>query len=229
MSALQSFGERIWIADGPPVSAFGPITLPTRMVVVKLRDDSVWINSPVEPSPDVLEQIRAVGPVRYLVAPTPLHVWRLKAWSALFPGAQLWGPPKARSTKYVAFTGILGDVAPINWSDDIEQLVFRGNAFIDEVEFHHKPSRTLMITDFIQSYPAVSGETLGNFAKALGGVLNGGVPRDVRWSFTDRSKARSSLAKLLSWDFDKAIVAHGASVDHDAKPFVEAAFRWLSG
>ncbi len=39
--------------------------------------------------------------------------------------------------------------------------------------------------------------------------------------------AREALAKLLSWDFDKVIVAHGACVEGDAKPFVETAFRWL--
>lgn len=53
--------------------------------------------------------------------------------------------------------------------------------------------------------------------KAAGGVLDGGVPRDARWSFIDRGKARASLATLLSWDFDKVIVAHGACVE------------WLSG
>jgi hypothetical protein len=30
------------------------------------------------------------------------------------------------------------------------------------------------------------------------------------------------------WDFDKLIIAHGPCVDHDAKPFVKRAFRWLS-
>ncbi len=74
----------------------------------------------------------------------------------------------------------------------------------------------------------MGGDVLGNFAKAVGGVLNGGVPRDARWSFTDRDGARESLAKLLSWDFDKAIVVHGVCVEHDAKPFIGAAFRWLA-
>jgi hypothetical protein len=65
--------------------------------------------------------------------------------------------------------------------------------------------------------------------KRIGGVLDGGVPRDIRWSMVDRSKARKSLSTLLSWDFDKTILAHGACITHDAKPFVEAAFRWLTG
>jgi hypothetical protein len=58
--------------------------------------------------------------------------------------------------------------------------------------------------------------------------LNGGVPLDVRLSFTDRKLGREVLATLLSWDFDKLILAHGRCVEHDAKAFVEKAFRWLS-
>ena len=39
--------------------------------------------------------------------------------------------------------------------------------------------------------------------------------------------ARESLEKLLSWDFDKLIIAHGICIEKDAKPFVERAFRWF--
>jgi hypothetical protein len=31
--------------------------------------------------------------------------------------------------------------------------------------------------------------------------------------------------KLLAWDFDKLIIAHGGCIERDAKPFVERAFR----
>ena len=69
---------------------------------------------------------------------------------------------------------------------------------------------------------------MGNILKRVGGVLNGGVRLDIRLSFTKRKLGRQSLRKLLSWDFDKLIIAHGACVEHDAKAFVEIAFRWLS-
>jgi hypothetical protein len=56
----------------------------------------------------------------------------------------------------------------------------------------------------------------------------GGVALDIRLSFTNRKLARRSLRKLLSWDFDKLIIAHGVCIEKDAKPFVERAFRWLA-
>ena len=225
---LQHFAEDIWLVDGPNVRAIF-VPLPTRMIVVKLGDGSLWINSPVVVSRETLDQIVAIGPVRYLVAPTTLHIWRLEQWHTLFLEAQLWGPPKvSRGFAHIAFAGLLQDTPPTAWAEDLEQLVFKGNYFIEEAAFLHKKSRTLMVTDFLQNYRAKDGDFVGNIAKRAGGVLNGGVPRDIRWSFTNRKLARASLKRLLSWDFDKVIVAHGACVEHDAKAFVEDAFRWLS-
>jgi hypothetical protein len=78
------------------------------------------------------------------------------------------------------------------------------------------------------SYHAEQGDVAGNIVKKIGGVLNGGVPLDIRLSFINRQLGREVLATLLSWDFDKLIVAHGSCVEHQAKAFVEKAFRWLS-
>ena len=115
------------------------------------------------------------------------------------------------------------------WADDLDQLIFKGNLFIQEVFFFHKRSRTLIAADFIQNHPIERRKPLLNALWRLGGVAypNGGVPLDIRQSFTDRTIARRSFEKLLLWDFDKLIIAHGVCIGKDAKPFVERAFRWL--
>jgi hypothetical protein len=46
MPDLQAFAKDVWIADGPNVRDFG-VMFTTRMVVVKLSDGSLWVNSPV--------------------------------------------------------------------------------------------------------------------------------------------------------------------------------------
>jgi hypothetical protein len=228
VDGLQSFAEDVWIVNGPSVR-FVFASLPTRMIVVKLGDGSLWINSPVDVSGETLNQIQTIGPVRYLVAPTTFHIWRLEQWHQLFPNAELWGPPKvSRGWSHLAFAGLLQDVAPARWAGDLEQVIFKGHLFVEEVEFLHKKSRTLILTDFLQNYHAEPGDVAGNMTKKIGGVLNGGVPLDLRLSFTNRRLGREVLAKLLSWDFDKLIVAHGSCVEHQAKAFVENAFRWLS-
>ena len=204
----------------------------TRMTVVKLSDGSLWVNSPVSVPFDTLKRITELGPVRYLLAATPRHVWRLEAWHTLFPEAQLWAPrttPFTLKKGRLPFTGILGDEPHHGWADDFDQLAFKGNPLIEEVLFFHKESRTVILDDLIQIHPIVKGKPFRNALFKLEGVASphGGVGLDIRLSFTNRNLARRSLEKLLSWDFDKLIIAHGACIEKDAKPFVERAFRWL--
>lgn len=232
MPDLHSVAENLFIVDGPLVRDMG-ILFTTRMTVAKLSDGSVWVNSPVSVPFATLQQITELGPVRYLLAGTPRHVWRLAAWHTLFPGAQLWA---SRVTPFtlrkwnLPVTGILGDDPPQAWKNDFDQLAFKGNPLIEEVLFFHQQSRTVILDDLIQIHPTVKGKPFHNALLKMGGVVSphGGVPLDIRLSFTNRALARQSLEKLLSWDFDKLVVAHGACIEKDAKPFVKRAFQWLA-
>ncbi len=228
MDALREFGPGLWTAEGPPVRTLG-ISFPTRMVVVRLGDGTLWINSPVEASDSEISVLTALGPVRHLIAPTKLHVWRLLAWSARFPDAQLWGPPRTpRCYGGLRFTEMLADQPPSEWSREIDQVIFRGNAFLDEVEFFHRASGTLVMSDFFQSYPPQNGRPILNTLARLGGVGGeGGVGLDIRLSFIRRDLARASLRAILAWNFDRLIPAHGELRATGAKPAIERAFRWL--
>ena len=229
MLGLQTFAENISVVDGPPIRAVG-VTFTTRMIIVKLADGTLWVNSPVSVPLDILDRIIALGPVRYLVAPTRMHVWRLEEWHALFPEAELWAPPQIPNKfKRLPFVGVLRDKPPRGWGDDLDQLVFKGNFFIDEVFFFHEKSRTVILADFIQNRPITKGKPFRNALFKLAGVAYpyGGVPVDIRLSFNNRNLARESLEKLLSWDFEKPIIGHGVCIEKDAKPFIERAFRWL--
>lgn len=231
MTDLPAFAENVWIVDGPNVRDMG-VMFTTRMAIVKLSDGSLWVNSPVSLPFDTLERIAECGPVKYILAATPRHVWRLAAWHTLFPEAQLWAPrttPFTLKNGHLPFTGTLGDVPPQGWANDVDQLTFKGNPLIEEVMFFHKQSRTVILDDLIQIHPIVKGKPLRNSLFILAGVASplGGVPLDIRLSFTNRELARRSLEKLLSWDFDKLVIAHGVCVGKDAKPFVARAFRWL--
>ena len=233
MADLHAFAEHIWIVDGPSVRDMG-VMFTTRMTVVKLCE---WLTvggfscfcDPLKRSRRVTE----LGPLGYLVAATPRHVWRLAAWHTLFPEAQLWAPrptPFTLKKGPLPYTGILGDEPPQAWKNDFDQLAFRGNPLIEEVLFFHKLSRTVILDDLIQVHPRVEGKHFRNALFKLEGVVSphGGVGLDIRLSFIRRNLARQSLQKLLSWDFDKLIIAHGPCVEKDAKAFVKRAFRWLS-
>jgi len=228
---LQAFAEDVWVVSGPDVRDFG-ILFTTRMTIVKLSDGSLWVDSPVSVDSDTLQQITSLGPVGYLVAATPRHVWRLHTWSRTFPEAKLW------IAKPTAFTlqkqdlpsaRILGGAPPGAWLADLDQVTFQGNPLIEEVVFFHKKSHTVILDDLIQNHRPQPGRFLRNMLMKLEGVEypHGGVPLDMRLTFFRRKRARQSLEKLLSWNFDRLIIAHGPCLEKNARPFVEAAFRWL--
>ena len=231
MAGWDKFADDLWVVEGPNVRDMG-FMFTTRMTVAKLWDGSVWIDSPVSVSFDILKRIADLGPVRYLLAATPRHVWRLNAWHTLFPDAQLWA---SRATLFelkkgtLPLAGILGDESPQAWKNDFDQLAFKGNPLIEEVLFFHKRSRTVILDDLIQIHPLIKGKLFRNVVLKLEGVVSpqGGVGLDIRLSFIHRDLARQSLKRLLAWDFDKLIIAHGMCIETNAKAFVERAFRWL--
>jgi hypothetical protein len=231
MSELREFGDNLWIVDGPEVRDFG-IEFSTRMTVARLSNGLLWVSSPVLVPFETLDQLTTLGAIGYLVAGTPRHVWRLQNWHVLFPHAQLWASrrrPLSLGQSGVPLTGILGDAPHPDWAEDFDQLAFKGNPLAEEVFFLHRPSRTLIVDDFIQHSPIIPGKPLRNLVSRLEGIADapGGVGLEIKLTFTDRKLARRSLRKLLSWDFDKLIIAHGDCIDAHAKRFVEQAFSWL--
>jgi len=231
MPEFQEFSNNVWIIDGPSVRDMG-FLFTTRMTVVKLSSGSLWVSSPVPVPFDTLKRMAELGPVGFLVAATPRHLWRLAAWHTLFPEAQLWvarTTPFTLTKGHLPLTGVLGDEPPQGWASDLDQVAFKGNPLIEEVLFFHKASRTVILDDLIQIHPIEKGKPFRNALFKLEGVVSprGGVALEIRLSFTNRNLARRSLEKLLSWDFDKLIIAHGVCIEKDAKAFAERAFRWL--
>jgi hypothetical protein len=228
---LQAFANNLWIIDGPNVRDLG-VKFTTRMAVVKLSNGLVWVSSPVSVDFATLTRMTVMGTVKYLIAGTQRHVWRLEAWHRLFPDAELWAPrttPITLKKGPLPFTGVLGDTPSHGWSADFDQLAFKGSPLIEEIIFLHKESRTVILDDLIQNHPIANGKPLRNALLKLSGAAypNGGVPLDIRLTFTRRHLAQQSLQKLLAWEFDKLIIAHGVCIKTQAKSFVERAFRWL--
>lgn len=233
MGGLQPLGGDLYLVDGPVVRDMG-MRFDTRMTVARLRDGSVWVASPVPASFATLAAVAALGPVRYLVSPTPRHFWRLNAWHVLFPDAELWSSPMTPVTLKkgdLPLTGILGDQVPAGWAADLDQVLLRGNRWLNEVIFFHARSRTLLVEDVIQIHEPRRGHPLRNALLAFGGVAvpTGGTARDIRLGFRDKAAARESIDKLLRFDFDRLVLAHGPVVTDTARQTVQHAFAWLDG
>lgn len=229
MGALERVGDGLWAVDGPVVIDLLVIPYPTRMTVARLADGGLWVASPVACSFTELTAISELGPVRHLLSPTPRHRWRLEPWHALFPDAALWscaaGPATVGGRNLPV--ALLGEEPPAAWAREFRQAVYPGIGF-EETTFCHVPSGTLLVEDILQVHRPTA-HVLVNALIRLGGMGGaGGVPRDLR-ALTRRDAAQAWAERVLSWDFDQLVMAHGPVVRTGARAWVERAFDWLLG
>lgn len=226
---LHRFGPEIWLADGPVVAVAG-FRYPTRMAVMRLRDGTLFLWSPIALSDALHGAITALGEVRHLIAPNGLHDRFLGEWQGAFPHAALHAPPGlAARHSDLRFARDLADGPGFAWDGEVDQIAIPGNRITTELAFFHRASRTLLFTDLIQHFPR------GWFAgwRAIVARLDGmtapepRVPRKFRYAFSDRPAARAAMRRVLDWPAEKLVIAHGAPAEQDARAVVARAFRWL--
>ena len=228
MSPLQRFGDRIWICDGPRVRMM-TIPFATRMTIVEVEPGSLWIHSPLEPTPKLQEAVEALGAVKFIVAPNKVHSLGVAPWKERYPSADVWVSPRFRERHPGApVDHVIGTDAPPAWGGEIDTLCFGGSSFLDEVVFYHWRSGTLILTDLIQRHDPAGEPWFWRLVKRTVGVLgpSGGTAKDLRSTFGDRVAARASAEALLRWDFDRVAIAHGMCITEDAHRTVKEAFDW---
>lgn len=226
---LEEFGPFIYMADGPTVS-FAGFPYPTRMAVVRLSDGNVWVWSPIALTEQLADQVQAIGPVRYLVSPNKLHYLFLREWADRWPDAHLYAPPGlARKRPELRFHAELEDEPNPSWAIDIDQTIFRGSFAMHEVSFFHGASRTAIIGDLIQRFSKTTVSGWRGVVMQLGGLVgpHGSTPPDWRASFLRRGPARAARSKVLGWNAERLLIAHGECARSGAAEIVAAALKWI--
>ena len=236
LNHLKPVADNLWIVDGPEVRMryFG-LRLPftTRMTIIRLPDERLWIHSPTEPTEDLRREIESLGPVGFLVSPNRLHTTWLSAWRRLYPDAAT-----AAVAAEPAWRGSLLDVAidlagpgPFSWSDTIAQILVPGGMFSEAV-FFHEPSRTLILTDLIENFERDRITCLWlRLLLRITGPLHphGTAPPDMRLTFRrHRPALRAGVARMRSWAPERIIFAHGKWYPANAASELERAFRWAA-
>jgi hypothetical protein len=224
---LVSLDRGLWTIAHP--QRVGVLDFATRTTLVRLAGGELLAISPGPLATTPLDAVRALGPVAALVAPNLLHHLYLAAWSAAFPAARLYGPPGlSAKLRGVRLHEELAEKPPAAWQRDLDQVVVRGVPRMGEVVFLHRASRTLVLTDLAFNFRhggSALTRTLMRLNDAWGHF---GPSRLMRRVITrDRAALRASVDRILSWDFDRIVVAHGEVVPDGGHALLERAFLWL--
>jgi hypothetical protein len=225
---VTTFAPDIWVAAGPVVRYFG-FPYPTRMAILRLRDGGLFLWSPIALTPELRAEVDALGPVRCLVAPNKLHHLFLAEWKAAYPEARIHAPPGlVRHRRDLAFDAELTEKPPSLWAEDIDQVLVRGSFALTEAVFFHRPSRTALVTDLVQQFPRGWFKGWRRWIAKRAGIVapKAGTPIDLRMTFMHRKAARQSVKRILDWNPERLILAHGPLVARDAAGFIRAALDW---
>jgi hypothetical protein len=222
---LERLDDGLWVAARP--QSYLGLRVGTRMTVVRLRDGSLWVHSPVTLTPELRAAVDELGPVQHLVAPNMFHHLHAGEWSSAYPTATLHGPAAlARKRKDLRLSAVLDDAKAAPWSSELAPVHIDG-CQLDETVFVHRATRTVISADLAENFTTSSHWPTRLYLKASGIHGRVGWSRLLRIVYRDRAAARRSVERLLEHDFERLVLAHGDLIPRDGKSAVRQTFEFL--
>jgi hypothetical protein len=225
MSALTDVvDDKIWTLDRPVW--FGGVRLRARTTVVRLDDGSLLLHSPAPPTDALAEQLRALGPVRWLVVPNCFHHLGTPEAAAHFPEAQVVGPASALNRNKALRLHV--DIHDAQFGEQVaefEALPLLGVPFLDETVLYHRPTQTLLGADIVLCAGAKDHWTWRGAARITGCYERVRVPPDVRKKILDKTAAARSIHAMLERPAQRLIVGHTDVIEEGCRDRLAQAWR----
>ena len=228
MVLTEFIAGQIWLQEYP--IHFAGCDFNARMSVIRLSDSTLLLHSPCEIDSQTKKAILALGDVAYIIAPGSYHHLYIPSAQAAFPQAETYiCPGIERKRPEIDFDWFLADQPPEIWVNTLDQVLVRGNKYIWEVAFFHKPSRTLLLVDLIENFtdqtPNVNWQ-LKLWWKVVFHMWDHPKPApEYQLGWKDKAAASESLKRILDWDFEKIILSHGDLIGKDAKAIAQEAWK----
>jgi hypothetical protein len=216
--------DKIWSLERPVW--FSGARLRARTTVVRLDDGTLLLHTPAPPNDALAEELRALGPVRWLVVPNCWHHLGAPAAAARFREATVVGPASALRRNPLLrvdvdlHDGKLGKLVP-----EFDVLPLEGVPFWDETVLYHRPTRTLLGADIVCSAGANDHFTWRLGARIFGCYERVRVPPDARKKLQDKAAAARSLRGMLQLPAERLIIGHGDIIEEDCRGHLARAWR----
>jgi hypothetical protein len=225
---MQQIHSDLWVADSS-LRFFG-VEVGARMTVVRLPGPRLFLHSPIAASPELVNEVKALGPVAYLVAPNRFHHLFVGPWKQACPEASVFVAPGLDTKRPdLEIAGVLTDEPEPGWAETVEQVLMGGFPLANEVVFFHRPSRTLIATDLAFNLGPSSPLATRLFVR-LAGTYGSLAPTLLeRLAVRDRIAFRRSLERILEWPFERVVVAHGEVSEQGGREELIRGYRWLLG
>ena len=228
LAVLRELDENLWVGEAR--LRYLGVQMGRRMTVIRLTEGGLLVHSPMPLGEELRGEFAELGPVRYVVPASNLHGHLdMEQYAAAYPEARLFAAPGLADKRTgLCFDGELSATSDPAWADDLDQVLFDGHRLLDEVEFFHRASRTLIAGDLIFNigyrWPLwtrlfVNGPRLRRRV--------GPTPL-FRSAVRDKGAARRSVDRILRWEFERVLPGHGDVIETGGHQAVEEGFdAWL--
>ena len=234
-SVLQKVDEDIWVAE-QPIRYFG-LSIRTRMTIVRLATQELAVISPIRVNDELASELNGLGAIAHIIAPNLYHYFFAADFKALYPTATFWATPGLatkepdlpidRTIDVEAAWPLAG--LEFTFFDGFRTLGSGGFESLNECVFFHQKSRTLILTDtafnFDDSFPLPI-----QLVTRLGGGYKSLSPSLLEQIATkDKQKVKAAVERVLAWDFERVVMAHGAIVENGGKEKFRASYHRFLG
>ena len=191
---MDALADGIWQVQGLSLPFVAGVRVPSASTVLRLASGELLVYSPIASMPDV----EAHGTVAHVVEPNKYH--------RMFVGAarERW-PHATFHTRELPLA-----------DDAVESLRVDGVPKFDELVLFHRPSKTLVVADFV--FHMTAENLMSRIGFALTGVGGNRVAQSREWPWfrKDKAAARRSAERILAWPIERIAFCHGASVEIDS-------------
>jgi len=225
MSGLERFAEGVWTLARS--QRFYGVETGTRTTVVRLEGGGLFVHCPVALDDATRAEVDGLGEVRAVVAPSLFHHLYVGEWMRAYPRATFWACPGLEQKRAdLAWTGTVdGDVARAEWADALEQAPLTAR-FEREVVFFHRATRTLICADALlnlRRHPSPLTRAVAVLMRNTGP----GLGWMERFTIRDRALGRRQADRVLDWDIDGVVLAHGDLVTAGGREAFRRAYAWV--
>ena len=232
---LKEIDNDIWVGE-QPLKYWG-LEVGTRMTVIRLTTNELIVISPIHADNTTIHQLNEIGNVAYIIAPNLYHHLFVSGFKVIYPEAQLWISPGLDSKRPLlsADRVITNDEGSI--IEQVDYVLFNGFKVLDltgpsilnEFVFFHRRSRTLILTDtafhFDDNFPLktrLAAKFLGVYGQLSPSLLE-------KLATKEKEKVKNSVQKILCWDFNRVIMAHGSIIKEDGKKLLKEGYERFLG
>lgn len=223
---LEPFAAGVWLRSLPGYR-IGPFTLGARMTVLALAGGGLALVSPVGLDDAAVRELRALGEVRAIVAPSKWHYKFVPRAKALFPAARVLGAPGLRVKRpALPIEAELSDGGH-ELDAGVEQKLVGGMPALGEIVLLHRASRTLVVTDLFFHQRQNPSAFTRWYLRRSGALGRPAQTLLLRWMTKDRAALAATRDALLAWDFDGLVLAHGDCLAHGGRDALRSALAWV--